>query len=674
MTEFRNTRPGVALLFSLVLMGSAAIVIGAVVGYVGWSVRQGRMFLAKDRCRLVAQSAIEQAKVDIQNGFDDYIANNFASVRIAPNKAPAYNWFNVVGADHRTIGSPNPVTVFAGRDYPLDVEVPFRKDDNTVVKRRYKVWVGIGKAVDHPRDSSVAVIPVSATAVWEEGGVRVSATIQERVFFGTGQSRVFDNAYFVNNYGWMSGGFTINGEFRANGNVSLQGGAVVNGFIYAAPNPSIGAAGRVTTLNSATINNQSGYRQKATTRSRYDIGNLNEIGSYCPATASGNIAYPKFAADGITVLSGTKTVDGRPIINEYSNPVEMPFVSDLEPYIQFARDSQGTLTYPESRYTDDTGEARGTPAGVVNAHYSGLGPSRDGSLGDKGSLLLIGTSDNPIRINGPVVIDGDVIIKGYVSGQGTIYAGRNVHIIGDIRYKNEPVWTHTKTGASAESEQAANEKKDMLGIVAKGNIVVGNATASSICNTISGVSEAYACDSTDASIGYASWFDGDYSKVEATGSKLKVTTTKYATGYHYEDTYDWRGRKTGTTKVTDYSYRAENLTNRRYWQTACDDRAISQNLSAVNQIDAVMYNNHAVFGALGAGFKINGALICRDEGLQANGGSFNWDMRLRRKKDSEVVEKMGLPVGAAEPFTEGWMEIPDSENPVYAAAAVAEAD
>ena len=40
-------------------------------------------------------------------------------------------------------------------------------------------------------------------------------------------------------------------------------------------------------------------------------------------------------------------------------------------------------------------------------------------------------------------------------------------------------------------------------------------------------------------------------------------------------------------------------------------------------------------------------------------------MRLRRKKDSEVVAKMGLPKGAGDPYTASWMEIPDSSNPVY---------
>jgi hypothetical protein len=55
-------------------------------------------------------------------------------------------------------------------------------------------------------------------------------------------------------------------------------------------------------------------------------------------------------------------------------------------------------------------------------------------------LVIVGTDDYPIRINGPFVADGDVIIKGVVSGQGTIYAGRNIHIVGDIWYGAPPEW------------------------------------------------------------------------------------------------------------------------------------------------------------------------------------------------------------------------------------------
>ena len=662
---------GFALVTSVVMIFAASLVIAAVVGYVAYAARATRAALARDRCRLVAQSALQQAKLMVQDGFDNYVANNFASVQIAPSKAPAYNWFNAIGADHRTIGSPDPVTLFEGKSYPM----------KTVFgNHEYELWVGVGKYVEHEYNSAVAIIPLVATAVWRGGGVVESVTVQERIFFGVAQSRVFDNAYFVNNYGWMSGNFTINGDFRANGNVSLKNGSVVNGFIYAAANDYIGAQGSVT-ISSSSIYNQSTYRSKVSTRARYDVGNLNEVGSYNPATVTGTISRPTYY-DG-TLKSGSHTDNPiKAIVNEgteaasgqpnYSTPIEMPFVSDLQAYIDYAVDFEdgrgGRLSYPASTYTDDNGETHGTSAGSFTAHYSGTGPSGDAALADKGSLLLIGTAANPIKIDGPVVVDGDVIIKGYVSGQGTIYSGRNVHIIGDIKYVNEPVWTHSKTGTAAVEEMSANEEKDMLGLVAKGNIVIGDATSSSICDTVSGVSESYECDASDADIGYASTFNGDYSAVEATGTKLKVrTVTSYT--YVTETYYDyWGRRQTRTVRQTVKS--VENAANRRYYETCCDNNAISDNRSTVSQIDAVMYNNHAVFGTLGANFNVNGALVCRDEGLSANGGSFNWDMRLRRKKNSAVVEKMGLPVGASEPGTLSRNEVPESMNPVKSEAGL----
>ena len=59
---------------------------------------------------------------------------------------------------------------------------------------------------------------------------------------------------------------------------------------------------------------------------------------------------------------------------------------------------------------------------------------------DNDPIVLRGTSSRPIQLNGPVVIPGDVIIKGDVSGRGTIYAGRNVHVIGETKYEDPPHW------------------------------------------------------------------------------------------------------------------------------------------------------------------------------------------------------------------------------------------
>lgn len=106
----------------------------------------------------------------------------------------------------------------------------------------------------------------------------------------------------------------------------------------------------------------------------------------------------------------------------------MPYLGDLSLYEDLAAGSSLT-------YTDASDGLRKTISGV----YASDEP-----------LVLIGTSAAPIVIDGPVVTAGDVIIRGYVTGTGTLYAGRNVHIIGDIRYLDPPFWPslerHQTTG------------------------------------------------------------------------------------------------------------------------------------------------------------------------------------------------------------------------------------
>ena len=91
-----------------------------------------------------------------------------------------------------------------------------------------------------------------------------------------------------------------------------------------------------------------------------------------------------------------------------------------------------------------------------------------GKSPDEGAVILIGTWDFPITIDGPVVFESDVIIRGFVTGRGTIYSGRNIHIIGDINYKNPPFWPYN--GGAKPSTSG----KDMLVLVSRGSIVFGN--------------------------------------------------------------------------------------------------------------------------------------------------------------------------------------------------------
>ena len=671
-------RGGFVLMMTLVSIAVVAIVVGSLVGFVAQGSRFARVYIARDRCRFAAQSAVETAKAQIQARFKAYIGASGTTVKINPNEAKAYNWFDAVSDDRRTIG----VADRFGRTSPLTLVDPPDGVNGCDVKVR------IGRVVDHATDSAVASVPVVATATYTyPDGLEVSATIQESVRFATGQSEVFDYAYFVNNYGWMSGSsITINGDMRANGDVSLTG-STVNGFIYAALNNEVGAAGNVTLASSPSIKDISTYRSAATTtsRARPDIGDYNTPGAYDAPAAGGSITKALVGA-----------VSGQAIVNEDSDPIPMPFVSDLDVYVEYAQENHGTLHCPGYSFVDSTGASRSVAAKDVNAHYSGTGPSGDASLADKGALVLVGTRQNPIRVSGPVVVDSDVVITGYVTGQGTIYSGRNVHIIGDIRYVNAPSWGHQDADDAAT--ERANASKDLLGLVAKGNIVVGDSSSStwyrSVSSYINGgsssVVEQYQCDASDAAIGYPSRFGGSYTATErvtglsdgmaqvastcggwnrSTGQfgKVRLLTTSHVVTETY---YDWYGRAR-TREKTVYDYSLETQYNRKFYETVCDDAVITGlKSSGIACIDAVLYNNHGIFGtpgASGVSFNLNGSLVCRDEALifSGSGINFNWDMRLKRKRDNAVTDALGLPVGPQDPFTVAWQEVPRSLNPAF---------
>ena len=113
---------------------------------------------------------------------------------------------------------------------------------------------------------------------------------------------------------------------------------------------------------------------------------------------------------------------------------------------------------------------------------------------------------------------------------------------------------------------------------------------------------------------------------------------------------------------------------RKYYQTVCDDHVISslKDSAGIGQIDAVLYNNHGIFGTPGKSgvkFNLNGSIVCRDEALifSGSGINFNWDMRLMPRTGNTTVERLGLPVGPQKPYTVSWQEVPESLNPALTA-------
>jgi len=437
-------------------------------------------------------------------------------------------------------------------------------------------------AIIAPDNNSVLLRLIAVGTAPHLGGT-VRKAIPVTLVYEMGPSPIFNYAYFINNFGWLwGGGIRVNGDVRSNGNFSFNGNPTINGDIYAAQNPALGAAGTITgnSMNKTIAQ----YHSQVSGRAR-------------PTD-------PSDPADPLTLVEGG--YDGTSTRYEQQSVLNMPYLGNLSAYKNLAASNNGSI------------RQGGVPI-VTEVYTPGLDPGPDGILGtgdditsgegpdgiygtpDDGSLILDGTS-TPIEISGPVVVEGDVIIKGEVSGQGTIYAGRNIHIIGDITYNNEPDWP--KPDADPGATAQTNIAKDFVGLACKGNVVLGNYTKQSWRSNVLNYlqppfTQSYETDSSDFSLGYDS--DGDPTN-----------------GYVFDGDYT---AEDGGLK--------NDGTNRLYYESSFSDAEIqaAKPENNIKQVDAIIYNNHACTGKVGS-FDINGSIVSRDEAIIYSGSiDMNYDVR-----------------------------------------------
>lgn len=279
-------------------------------------------------------------------------------------------------------------------------------------------------------------------------------------------SDIFRNAYFINNYGWfnMSGGgsLTVHGEVRANGDLAFTGSTsnmYVQGDLYASNNPALKnpitlmpAAGTITG-NPNEWSSMSNYWNWKSSWAR-----PTRKLTFTPSQpAIGTPTLPKILpyGQGWNTEPRPSPQPAFPQQQQFpAQPIQdIPYLGDLSLYKNMASQMGSSLTY----YV-------GSRRRVINAVYKGP----DGVAGnsdDTQPLVLVGTSARPIMINGPVVIPGDTIIKGVVRGQGTIYAGRNLHIVGDVTYQQPPAWDSLERNAGGNGRIRRRGGGPVLGAV-----------------------------------------------------------------------------------------------------------------------------------------------------------------------------------------------------------------
>ena len=601
MKSFNNRKAGVVLpvvAFAIFLVG---VIAAALFQYVASQRRTIYAFSLYERCRLAAQSAIEQEKYETQTACAAYF-RHFSSI------TGFQSWFNSWGTS--SIG-------MAGYENQLS--------QDTVIDGCH-VRVQIPEKPSNPKNRYEFNVTFVATATIESpvAGPSVTRTVTEVVRFGLKRSKVFDYAYFVNNYGWFQGGgCTANGDIRANGDMNLDSLSYVNGDAYAAKSTALGASG-IISIDGGT-----------TTRHR----SISDYWNNAPTTAR-----PTDPADRQQKIGWTMGYDGDSKLLSRQEELEMPYLGQLEGYRELAREQHGTIKQGGKT--------------IIDAVYSGAGPSGVEDAADKGCIVLIGTSSNPLQINGPVVVDKDVVIGGVVTGQGAIYAGRNIHIIQNVTYKNGPSWSHPDSDPEATAER--NSQKDLLSLAAKGNIVLGNYTQESGSSWLGSVKnyitnpfvKPYVVDESDIDIGYGSsgnlTFPGNYTANDGL-QKYKLTTTTTRERVYNQYTRRWEYKTvTTTTHGSEPS---------KYYESLIGNTAFSGlTHSTITRVDAALYNNHAVMGKIGQ-CQFNGALVCRDEAIiYTTSVVFNWDIRLgSESKDSEGMENfIYLPMTLIAPYTISW--------------------
>ena len=660
MRNPKSSSAGFALAFSLVFFAIATLLMAGLFGMLSSSVRMSAIYMGNNRCRLAAQSAIEWVKPQIDIMFKKHTGANGggAAVRIGPKASAAYAWFGNSDGNGKKIGTGTYAFVMPATNVWFNgCEV--------------RLYFGPSGQIDN---SSSAIVSIIARAKCRNANGTVSdIALEERFRFGVGRSKVFDYAYFVNNYGWFQGtGCTANGDVRANGDMYLDSGCKVNGEVYAAQNDELNVRGNINATGK--MDSRSAYWSSAKT-----------TGQSRPTSPTSNPVTERTSDGQVVLKNGEKWVGGydapentptnadlqrRTHANEETG-IAMPWIGDLSQYVEYAQEENGRLS-GGYKYTQDaaTGNLVKQANGTINAHYSGAGPSGNAALSDKGSIVLEGTRENPIRLNGPVVIDSDVVIKGYVTGQGTIYSGRNIHVVGDIKYVNPPNWPHPDTNPKQTAKN--NSTKDLVGFAAKGNIVFGYDA-----NGFSGISnylekqpyvQQYACDASDKDIGYPRTVEYGYSSNESKfcGSYRQVDGGKLVqrqevTHKETKTTYDRYGRKQTSTVTVSDGYKFVDSKTRHYYDSVVEP-SILKNLygtTKITNIDGVLYNNHGIFGYLGA-CTINGALICRNEGIQYSSYlNINHDIRLREDSMEGLSnDALGMPVGASPPGVVSWHEVP----------------
>jgi len=364
-SKTRLTREaGMVLAMVLILAVIVSVVVGSMLATAHSAVRMTKKWREQDETFLIAQSALEKAKWDIQTAFREYF-----EASPLPRTGLKFPWFDTY--TETSIGSTSRYNAPQGDSYEGG-----------------QVWVEIDNVTDEGYGKRSLLLKVRAT----HGGTE--REVMEQVHYELAPSPVFDYAYFINNFGWFWGGpIYAHGEVRSNGNFSFRYGPKVNGDALAAYNPALGAAGRV----DGSWNNWS----------------LSYYRSHAPSQARPTNP-PAVGYDGLWPMG----YGGDPARYQRLHELEMPYLGDLSDYAYLASLKNGKIRQGSTTLVNGVYNGPG-PDGVS-------GTPDDGTLVLEGTTAHPIEIDGPVVIPGDVILKGMITGQGTVYAGRNVYIVNNV--------------------------------------------------------------------------------------------------------------------------------------------------------------------------------------------------------------------------------------------------------
>ncbi|MBV9463868.1 MAG: hypothetical protein JO317_06530, partial [Verrucomicrobiae bacterium] len=224
--NFRSEKAN-AFVFTLTTVAILSVLVGGLVQSTGTQAVRVRRSNDSAQAFLIASSAIEKIKADLvdpnnANSFASYYNSTTASLG-GPQFPVRFDFFKAanlatnglsISYDGTTFPVPNSINMGARLgDYPITARILASRGHSDNPTNLY----GKGEIV----------LQVSARFPNNANGV--TRTVTETVRYGIAPHKIFDYAYFINNFGWMWGStITINGDVRSNRNFSFNSNPKLN--------------------------------------------------------------------------------------------------------------------------------------------------------------------------------------------------------------------------------------------------------------------------------------------------------------------------------------------------------------------------------------------------------------------------------------------------------------